>query len=88
MLTTTPPIATSPDVVWVFVTAATTSAVDVARVAYRPGTTVFLALPIECFPPDALMPTLFTGELLDGFRWATTIDVDAHADQFSAHGGW
>ena len=88
MLSTTPPIATSPDVVWVFVTAATTSGVDVARIAHRPGTTLFLALPVECFPPDALLPTLHTGELVEGFRWATTTDIDAHAELFSAQGGW
>lgn len=88
MLTVTKPIATSPSVVWVFVTSPTTSGVDVARMAHRPGTSVFLALPVGCFPPDALMPTLYTGELVDGFRWATTTDIDAHADLFTAPGCW
>lgn len=81
MFTETVPMATSPDHVWVFVTA-WTGAVAVSRLAYNPVRRMFIGLPSEAFDLMALLPTYVTGELLDGFRWATTADVDAHAYLF------
>lgn len=75
------PMATSPDHVWVFVTSYT-GAVAVSRLAHKPGSSVFIGLPGEAFDLSALLPTYVTGELLDGFRWATTADVDAYAHLF------
>ncbi|NKQ55425.1 hypothetical protein HFP15_21305 [Amycolatopsis sp. K13G38] len=84
MLTFTPPLVTSPDEAWVFI-ASETGAVDVGRVAYSPSTDRFAVLPVEAFNPDTLLPTYTpTGQLVDGFRWATTADIDANADLFTA----
>jgi hypothetical protein len=84
MLTVTIPMATSRNEVWVFISA-DNGAVDVARIAHYPGSRRFIALPIEAFDPRALLPAYrATGELVAGFRWATTDDVDAHPDQFTA----
>ncbi|GAA1221121.1 hypothetical protein [Prauserella alba] len=86
MLSVTPPLALDGDTVWVFVSA-DTGAVDAARMAHVPGTETFAALPVEAFDPDSVLPTFrTTGEPVDGFRWATTADVDAHADMFTAGG--
>ncbi|WP_236793876.1 hypothetical protein [Amycolatopsis sp. GM8] len=82
MLTASMPIATTPDQVWVFVSAPD-GAVDVVRLAYAPGSPRFVGLPIEAFDPSAVLPTYSpTGELVNGFRWATTADVDAYAYLF------
>jgi hypothetical protein len=83
MLTVTIPMATTPDAVWVFISNEH-GIVDVARMAHFPGSRRFIALPIEAFDPRAVLPTYTaTGELVSGFRWATTDDVDAHADLFT-----
>ncbi|MBB2935678.1 hypothetical protein FHX82_002732 [Amycolatopsis bartoniae] len=78
------PISTSPDHVWVFVSAPG-GAVDVVRLAHAPGSPRFVGLPIEAFDPSALLPTYNpTGELVNGFRWATTADIDTYAYLFTA----
>jgi hypothetical protein len=83
MLTPSMPIATGPDQVWVFVSA-TGGAVDVVRLAHAPGSPRFLGLPIEAFDPAAVLPTYSpTGELVNGYRWATTVDVDEYAYLFA-----
>ncbi|HVV09022.1 hypothetical protein [Amycolatopsis sp.] len=83
MLTPSQPIATSPDQVWVFVSA-TGGAVDVVRLAHVPGSPLFVGLPIEAFDPSAVLPTYSaTGELVEGYRWATAADVDEYAYLFA-----
>lgn len=84
MLTPSIPIATDADHVWVFVSASG-GAVDVVRLAHMPGVPRFIGLPIEAFDPAAVLPTYSaTGELVTGFRWATTADIDAYAHLFTA----
>lgn len=83
MLTTTPPLATGPDKVWVFVSAPT-GVVDVVRLAHAPGSPRFLGLPIEAFDPTAVLPTYSpTGELVESYRWATAADIDEYAYLFA-----
>lgn len=83
MLSVTIPMATTPDEVWVFISG-DNGAVDVGRIAHWPGTCRFVALPIEAFNPRAVLPTYSpTGELVAGYRWATTADIEAHADLFA-----
>jgi hypothetical protein len=80
----TMPISTSSDEVWVFILI-DHGAVDVARMAHLPGSRRFIALPVEAFNPRAVLPTYSaTGELVDGYRWATTTDIETHADLFTA----
>lgn len=82
MLTITPPLAVDDTHLWVFV-AADTGAVEAARLAHVPGSTTFAALPVEVFTTSGLLPTYrHSGEPVDGFRWATTADVTAHAHLF------
>lgn len=83
MLTSTMPIATTPEQVWVFISA-DTGAVDVARLAHYAGSTTFIALPVAVFDPHAVIPAYPTGELVPGFRWATVADIEAHTDVFRA----
>lgn len=86
MLTVTPPISVSADEVWIFIAADETGATEAARMAHFPGTTKFIALPAEVFNTAGLFPAFAdTGEYVTGFRWATTADVDEHADQFVEH---
>jgi hypothetical protein len=83
MLTVTPPISLTADQVWVFVTN-DTSAVAGARMAYCSAGPRFLALPMADFDTTTLLPCYGdTGELITGFRWATTTDIEAHADLFT-----
>lgn len=84
MLNVTAPLAISPDEVWVLVSAPT-GAVDAARMAHNPDTGRFVALPCQAFTTTGLVPLTFDGEPLPGFRWATTADIDSHADQFTNH---
>ncbi|MTD56875.1 hypothetical protein GKO32_23295 [Amycolatopsis sp. RM579] len=75
-------MSTTPDHVWAFVSASN-GAVDVVRLAHAPDLERFIGLPIEAFDPYALLPTYSpTGELVTGFRWATTADVEAYAYLF------
>lgn len=84
MLTASQPIATSPDQVWVFVSAPS-GAVDVVRLAHAPGSPRFLGLPIDAFDPASVLPTYSaTGELVEGYRWATAADIDDYAYLFAA----
>jgi hypothetical protein len=83
MLSVTIPISTAPGAVWVFVSG-DNGVVDVGRIAHQPGTSRFVALPIEVFNPGSVLPTFSpTGELVSGVRWATTADIEAHADLFT-----
>ncbi|SNR79888.1 hypothetical protein SAMN06265360_12012 [Haloechinothrix alba] len=90
-LTITPPLGLDAHRVWVLI-ASPTGAVDAARVAYHPERARFIALPCLAFDTTAVLPTYpTTGELIPGFRWATTGDVDAHAELFttsSVEGAW
>jgi len=82
MLTATKPMALTPDQLWVFVSG-DNGIVDVARLSHHPDRGRFMALPIEAFDPRSLLPTYTpTGELLNGWRWATAHDVDAYAHLF------
>lgn len=82
MLTASTPISTDGHHVWLFVSAST-GAVDVARIAFNPNVTRFIALPVHAFNPNALMPTTPSGELLHNYRWATTTDIQQHAEVFT-----
>ncbi|WP_233157176.1 MULTISPECIES: hypothetical protein [Amycolatopsis] len=82
MLTATKPMALTPEQLWVFVTG-DNNAVDVARLAHAPEIGGFIALPISAFDPYALLPAYApTGELLEGWRWATSRDVETYAHLF------
>lgn len=84
MLHMTPPLALTPDAVWVFVTSEDGPAVDAARLAHIPGSSTFAALPVEVFTTSGLFPACAsTGEYVTGFRWATAADIDAHAHLFT-----
>lgn len=86
MLTVTPPIAVDTDAIWVLVSSPNTGAVDAARMAHRPGTDRFIALPCLVFDTAALLPVCkASGEPLDGFRWATVADLLDHAHLFVTH---
>jgi hypothetical protein len=83
MLHCTAPLALTGTEVWILVSS-TTTAVDAARLAFCPTTGRFIALPVGVFTTSGLFPTFTdTGDDVTGFRWATTSDIEAHAEQFT-----
>lgn len=83
MLAVTPPIAVDTDAIWVLVSSRT-GAVDAARMAHNPDTGTFVALPCEAFDTTALLPACQAhGEPLDGFRWASVVDIETHTHLFT-----
>lgn len=83
MLSVTPPLAYTADAVWVLVSS-DFGAIDAARMAYLPGSDCFIAMPSDVFNTAGVLPTYrFNGEVVAGFRWATTADIQDHAELFT-----